>query len=224
MLSPHNTSTGLKSDPSHSGSQLGHTSSSYPSPNLSREYFNKRTLTPNTVHCPTSPLSFLTSAYHTRRSSTGLIGPADTWGGNLIGGKLDKKIFQPMTWSEMTHLDLVENLDGRERTCQEVLWEIVASEERYVSELSLRNNYIIPLLYPMISPILLSPQDSTPNLTLSKSKNTNTTASSNSSTPLTPPITTSNFLPIAARFVQCPPLSSTTRSNQSRDYIPHMES
>lgn len=40
-----------------------------------------------------------------------------------------------MTWSEMTDLDLVENLSGRERTRQEVLWEIVASEERYVSEL-----------------------------------------------------------------------------------------
>ncbi|MBW0461057.1 hypothetical protein O181_000772, partial [Austropuccinia psidii MF-1] len=134
------------------------------------------------------------SAYHTRRSSTGLIGPTDTWGGNLIGSKLGKQIFQQMTWSEMTDLYLVENLSGRERTPQEVLCEIVASEERYVSELvSSRNNYIIPLLYPMISPSLLSPQDSTPNSTLYKSTNTNTTASSNSYTPLTPPITTSNF-------------------------------
>ncbi|MBW0561897.1 hypothetical protein O181_101612 [Austropuccinia psidii MF-1] len=76
----------------------------------------------------------------------------------------------------------------------------------------------------MISPILLSPQDSTPNSTLSKRTNTNTTASSNSSTPLTPPITTSNLLPISARFVQSPSVSSTTCSNQSCDNILDMES
>lgn len=38
----------------------------------------------------------------------------------------------------MNDLDLVENLSGRERTRQEVLWEIVASEERYVDELLVR--------------------------------------------------------------------------------------
>ncbi|MBW0548603.1 hypothetical protein O181_088318, partial [Austropuccinia psidii MF-1] len=41
-------------NPSHSVSQLGHTSSSYPSPDLSCEYFNQGTLTPNTIHHPTS--------------------------------------------------------------------------------------------------------------------------------------------------------------------------
>lgn len=36
----------------------------------------------------------------------------------------------PLTWAELADPDLVDNLGGRERTRQEVLWEIVASEER----------------------------------------------------------------------------------------------
>lgn len=36
------------------------------------------------------------------------------------------------TWSEMTDPDLVDNLGMQERTRQEVLWEIVSSEERCV--------------------------------------------------------------------------------------------
>lgn len=39
-------------------------------------------------------------------------------------------IYQPLTWSEMAHQELVENLSTRERTRQEILWEVVASEER----------------------------------------------------------------------------------------------
>lgn len=51
------------------------------------------------------------------------------------------------TWSAMVQLDLVENLSQRERTRQEVLWEIVASEERYVQDLlQLYQSYIKPLL------------------------------------------------------------------------------
>ena len=38
----------------------------------------------------------------------------------------------PASWSEGAEGDLVLNLGERERTRQEVLWEIVASEERYV--------------------------------------------------------------------------------------------
>ncbi|GAC98750.1 ROM1/2 protein [Pseudozyma hubeiensis SY62] len=53
------------------------------------------------------------------------------------------------TWSEMTHQELVRNLGPRERTRQEVLWEIVASEERYVTELEkAKEIYIDALLHP----------------------------------------------------------------------------
>ena len=38
----------------------------------------------------------------------------------------------PASWSEGAEEDLVSNLGYRERTRQEVLWEIVASEERFV--------------------------------------------------------------------------------------------
>ncbi|TIB41989.1 hypothetical protein E3P86_00523 [Wallemia ichthyophaga] len=47
------------------------------------------------------------------------------------------------TWSGMVQFDLVENLSQRERTRQEVLWEIVASEMRFVDDLtSLYERYI----------------------------------------------------------------------------------
>ncbi|SPO32234.1 uncharacterized protein UTRI_02791 [Ustilago trichophora] len=53
------------------------------------------------------------------------------------------------TWSEMTHEELVRNLGPRERTRQEVLWEIVASEERYVTELEkAKEIYIDALIHP----------------------------------------------------------------------------
>lgn len=43
----------------------------------------------------------------------------------------------PASWSEAAEEDLVSNLGPRERTRQEVLWEIVASEQRYVSSIKL---------------------------------------------------------------------------------------
>lgn len=83
-------------------------------------------------------MSFASSYVGGRRGSGG-IRPSDTWGGTVIGAARDgEDIYQPLTWSEMNDVDLVENLSGRERTRQEVLWEIVASEERYVDELLVR--------------------------------------------------------------------------------------
>lgn len=53
------------------------------------------------------------------------------------------------SWSEMTQDDIVNNLGSRERTRQEVLWEIVASEERYIQELEkTKELYIDALLHP----------------------------------------------------------------------------
>lgn len=42
------------------------------------------------------------------------------------------RILTTASWSEAAEEDLVSNLGPRERTRQEVLWEIVASEERFV--------------------------------------------------------------------------------------------
>ncbi|KAG8948276.1 hypothetical protein FRC04_009914 [Tulasnella sp. 424] len=55
----------------------------------------------------------------------------------------------PSSWSEAAEEDLVSNLGPRERTRQEVLWEIVTSEQRYVSDLiKLKETFIDPLLHP----------------------------------------------------------------------------
>lgn len=59
------------------------------------------------------------------------------------------RILATASWSEAAEEDLVSNLGPRERTRQEVLWEIVASEERYVVELiKLKDTFIDPLLHP----------------------------------------------------------------------------
>ncbi|SNX83550.1 uncharacterized protein MEPE_02257 [Melanopsichium pennsylvanicum] len=64
-------------------------------------------------------------------------------------GRATARSFCCPTWSEMTHEELVRNLGPRERTRQEVLWEIVASEERYVIELEkARDLYIDALIHP----------------------------------------------------------------------------
>ena len=47
-------------------------------------------------------------------------------------------ILAAQSWSEVTEDDLVSNIGSRERTRQEVLFEIISSEERCVSTLSLK--------------------------------------------------------------------------------------
>ena len=68
------------------------------------------------------------------------------------------RILATASWSEAAEEDLVSNLGPRERTRQEVLWEIVASEERYVAELlKLKDTFIDPLLHPYASSPIASP-------------------------------------------------------------------
>lgn len=55
----------------------------------------------------------------------------------MTGGN---SIVQHLTWSEITDDDLVENIGSRERTRQEVLFELCCSEERYVQELLVREH------------------------------------------------------------------------------------
>ncbi|KAJ7452483.1 hypothetical protein B0H11DRAFT_2161569 [Mycena galericulata] len=73
------------------------------------------------------------------------------------------RILAAQSWSEVTEEDLVSNLGSRERTRQEVLFEIISSEERYVQELvKMKDTFIDPLLHPFSAP---TPQlSSTPNL------------------------------------------------------------
>ncbi|KAJ7632562.1 hypothetical protein FB45DRAFT_507224 [Roridomyces roridus] len=73
------------------------------------------------------------------------------------------RILAAASWSEVTEDDLVSNIGSRERTRQEVLFEIISSEERYVQELvKMKDTFIDPLLHPFSAP---APQlSSTPNL------------------------------------------------------------
>ncbi|KAF8894541.1 hypothetical protein BD779DRAFT_1669031 [Infundibulicybe gibba] len=74
------------------------------------------------------------------------------------------RILSAQSWSEVTEDDLVSNLGSRERTRQEVLFEIISSEERYVQELiKMKDTFIDPLLHPLSSNSV-SPLSSTPNL------------------------------------------------------------
>lgn len=88
---------------------------------------------------------------------------------------------------------------------------------------SLRNNYISPLLHPLISSIPKSPPSGRANSPYCKSPLVNSAASS-SPTITTPPLNGSDFLPIAARFKRSPSPSHASLSNRSQDNIPDMES
>ncbi|KAG6814317.1 hypothetical protein H0H92_013442 [Tricholoma furcatifolium] len=75
------------------------------------------------------------------------------------------RILAATSWSEVTTEDLVSNLGSRERTRQEVLFEIISSEERYVQELiKMKDTFIDPLLHPFSTPAPSLPSSSTPNL------------------------------------------------------------
>ncbi|KAG6911466.1 hypothetical protein DXG01_014540 [Tephrocybe rancida] len=76
------------------------------------------------------------------------------------------RILAAASWSEVTTEDLVTNIGSRERTRQEVLFEIISSEERYVQELiKMKDTFIDPLLHPFSTPAPSNPpSSSTPNL------------------------------------------------------------
>ncbi|KAF8628343.1 hypothetical protein AX15_003884 [Amanita polypyramis BW_CC] len=74
------------------------------------------------------------------------------------------RILSAQSWSEVTEEDLVSNIGSRERTRQEVLFEIISSEERYVQELTkMKETFIDPLLHPFSANIKSPPSSPTPN-------------------------------------------------------------
>ncbi|SCV67974.1 BQ2448_95 [Microbotryum intermedium] len=173
----------------------------------------------------TSPLSIspssVTSQSHLSFASSPHLGGA-SWG---VGSA-------PATWSELANPDLVDNVSARERTRQEILWEVVASEERYVSELrSLVNLYVAPLLHPLLTATTMTTTTTTtvsaaitttPSLSFPSSPSpipsvVSPRPSSSSSTPYQHSASThaesSSDLPIAARF-------SRSLHTVSRDHLP----
>ncbi|KAH9966729.1 hypothetical protein BC827DRAFT_693372 [Russula dissimulans] len=103
-------------------------------------------------------------------------------------------VLPPASWSEGAEEDLVTHLGPRERTRQEVLWEIVASEERYVAELlKMKDAFIVPLLHPYATSPIASPMldyDDVPRLET--------------------PVESLEHLPIASRFLSPPGFRSDT--------------
>ncbi|UZJ57321.1 hypothetical protein CBS101457_006641 [Exobasidium rhododendri] len=93
------------------------------------------------------------------------------------------------SWSEMTQEDLVSNLGARERTRQEVLWEIVASEERYIKELERTKDLYLDAL---LRPVRFSPPQTPSVSDVANIRPRNSVSLENSG---------SGDLPIAARFM-----------------------
>ncbi|KDE06889.1 hypothetical protein MVLG_02777 [Microbotryum lychnidis-dioicae p1A1 Lamole] len=169
-----------------------------------------------------SHLSF--ASYNTR------LGGA-SWGVGSGGRWNDEErdptaIYAPATWSELANPDLVDNVSARERTRQEILWEVVASEERYVLELrSLVNLYVAPLLHPLLTTTTVpAATTATPSLSFPSSPSPIPTVvsprpSSSSSTPYRHSASihaeSSSDLPIAARF-------SRSLHTVSRDHLPEL--
>jgi hypothetical protein len=122
------------------------------------------------------------------------------------------RILAAQSWSEVTEGDLVSNLGSRERTRQEVLFEIISSEERceatftfvffhylhfkrYVQELvKMKDTFIDPLLHPYS--MTNASAASTPNLDYDYYR------------PESPLESTDDLPPIAARFMSPTPSMS----------------
>ncbi|KAI8998521.1 Dbl domain-containing protein [Trametes punicea] len=122
------------------------------------------------------------------------------------------RILAAQSWSEGAEEDLVSNLGQRERTRQEVLWEIVASEERYVNELlKMKETFVDPLLHPYVS----SPVSSPTPLDFDDFTRSDT------------PRESLEHLPIAARFLSSPtgerPESPTQPSSRKDDNHPNID-
>lgn len=137
------------------------------------------------------------------------------------------RILAAQSWSEVTEEDLVSNLGSRERTRQEVLFEIISSEERcvevlglchstysccrYVQELTkMKDTFIDPLLHPFATSTNVTPLSSTPNLDYNSYRAESPTESGD------------HLPPIAARFMSPtpsmgPPLASATSSVRNKD-------
>ncbi|KAL0947002.1 hypothetical protein HGRIS_013147 [Hohenbuehelia grisea] len=104
------------------------------------------------------------------------------------------RILAATSWSEVTEEDLVSNIGARERTRQEVLFEIISSEERYVQELiKMKETFIDPLLHPFSATTAVSPLPQTPSLDYDYYRSESPLGSSD------------NLPPIAARFMSPSP-------------------
>ncbi|WVF65884.1 hypothetical protein IAT40_000621 [Kwoniella sp. CBS 6097] len=111
------------------------------------------------------------------------------------GASARSYIAPPNSWSEMAEEELIANLGPKERTRQEVLWEIVSSEERYVQDLAKLNDTFCRSLLP--------PSATSPHLELFDPLSTLSRAMSPLSANLSGNESYVN-LPIAAKYATSP--------------------
>nr|XP_019050493.1 hypothetical protein I302_00928 [Kwoniella bestiolae CBS 10118]OCF29423.1 hypothetical protein I302_00928 [Kwoniella bestiolae CBS 10118] len=105
--------------------------------------FRKASLPPLTSNGSNGPTSTSPT-----KSSTTILSPTPS--DASTGGMSNMSYLpQPNSWSEMAEDDLIANLGPKERTRQEVLWEIVSSEERYVQDLIKFNETFCKALLPL---------------------------------------------------------------------------
>ncbi|CAE7113719.1 unnamed protein product [Rhizoctonia solani] len=118
------------------------------------------------------------------------------------------------SWSEAAENDLVSNLGSRERTRQEVLWEIVASEERYVGELiKLKETFIDSLLHPFAPVPPASRYHSGETSTILDEERASLRRAAS-------PAESLDHLPIAARFLSPTPGPASSSTHQTRAETP----
>ncbi|KAJ2913718.1 hypothetical protein MD484_g6683, partial [Candolleomyces efflorescens] len=132
--------------------------------------------------------------------------PYSTMSQNTSGSR----ILAASSWSEVTEGDLVSNIGSRERTRQEVLFEIIQSEDRYVQELiKFKDTFIDPLLHPYATSVSAAAYASTPNLEYDYYR------------PETPVESADDLPPIAARFMSPSPALNAPQGYNTRSKDGH---
>ncbi|KAH8797129.1 hypothetical protein DL96DRAFT_1721573 [Flagelloscypha sp. PMI_526] len=128
------------------------------------------------------------------------------------------RILLGQSWNEVTEDDLASNLGSRERTRQEVLFEIISRKYRYVQELAkMKDTFIYLRLHLFSTSTLVSPLASTPNFDYELYRLDS----------MQPPFQSANNLsPIDARFISpspAPSLYLLARENitDRRRFYPH---
>ena len=122
-----NKSTVVRSQPSHPKDPRGSmsTAASGSRPDVGSSKNSTQTVKATSTRSVTSPYS-AKPTYGDGASIHQSLRSATPFSQKSIGS-----VLPPASWSEGAEEDLVTHLGPRERTRQEVLWEIVASEERY---------------------------------------------------------------------------------------------
>lgn len=114
-------------------SSLGDKTSRHPMSPDGPKPVRKQSVSSNLFHRRTSAQSTARNINASLQTSSTALSPVSTRSQESLASSEDKEYCKSrQSWTGMTDVDLVANLSVQERTRQEVLFEIVSSEERYV--------------------------------------------------------------------------------------------